>query len=118
LLTVASFLLLAVGTPGVLPIFLVLQGFATAAENVLLPLMVAECFGVRHLARIYGALMLALFAGVLGQVFAGAVFDSRGSYELAFACFAVLNVCALVALTGARDERTEEVSNGMGAQWT
>ncbi len=118
LLTLASFLLLAVGTPGVLPVFLVLQGFATAAENVLLPLMVAECFGVRHLARIYGALMLALFAGVLGQVFAGAVFDQRGSYELAFVCFAVLNVGALVALAGARDERSAEVSGAMGAQWT
>jgi MFS family permease len=106
-LAAASFLLLFVAErPGLLLAFLVAHGFATAAENVLLPMAVAECFGVRHLARIYGMLMLMLFpGGVLGPVFAGAVFDERGAYGLAFASFAVLNVLGLAALPALRDER-------------
>jgi MFS family permease len=107
-LTGASFLLLAIRLPAALPVFLAAQGFATAAENVLLPLMVAECFGARHLERIYGALMLTLLAGALGQIFAGAVFDRLGSYEGAFTTFAVLNLLALGALAALRNERGRE----------
>jgi MFS family permease len=104
-LTGASFLLLAIRLPAALPVFLAAQGFATAAENVLLPLMVGECFGTRHLERIYGALMLTLLAGALGQIFAGAVFDRLGSYDVAFTTFAILNVLALGALAALRNER-------------
>lgn len=118
LLTAASFLLLAIDWPGALPVFLVVQGFTTAAENVLLPLMVGECFGVRHLARIYGALMVALMAGAAGQIFAGAVFDAQGTYLPAFAVFAGLNVLALAALAAVRDERALELPEGARPQWT
>jgi MFS family permease len=105
LLTAASFLLLAADRPGLLAVFLAAQGFATAAENVLIPLLVADCFGARHLARIYGALMLTLLAGALGQIFAGAVFDRVGSYAPALTTFAGLNVLALAGLARVRDER-------------
>ena len=114
ILTGASWALLAVGAPGVLTGFLLAQGFATAAENVLLPLLVADCFGVRHMARIYGVLMLTLLAGALGQVFAGLAFDRFGSYDFAFTAFAVLNVAALGALLLVRDERNA----GSSPRWT
>lgn len=105
LLTFASWLLLAAGTAGALPVFLVAHGFATAAENVLLPLIVAHCFGVRNLARIYGALMLALApGGILGPIFAGAVFDRTGEYTFAFAVFGVLNLVGLACLLLVRRE--------------
>ncbi len=105
-LAVASFLLLGIGVPALLPVFLVAHGFATAAENVLLPLVVAYCFGLRHLAQIYGALMVTLFpGGVLGPMFAGAVFDATGGYGLAFTTFALLNVVALASLLLVRSER-------------
>ena len=104
-LTLASLLLLAVRAPGVLPIFLVAHGFATAAENVLLPLVVAECFGLHHMPRIYGALMLTLFlGGALGPILAGAAFDRLGDYRLAFGAFAALNVAALALLPLVRRE--------------
>lgn len=104
-LAFASLLLLGVGTPGVLPVFLVAHGFATAAENVLLPLVVAECFGLRHMPRIYGALMLTLFlGGALGPILAGAAFDRFGDYRLAFGAFAALNVAALALLPMVRRE--------------
>jgi cyanate permease len=105
LLTAASLLLLAVRRPGVLPVFLVFHGFATAAENVLLPLVVVECFGLRHMPRIYGALMLTLFAGgALGPVLAAAAFDRFGDYRVAFAGFAALNAAALALLPLLRRE--------------
>lgn len=122
-LTGASYLLLAIQLPGVLIVFLLAQGFATAAENVLLPLMVAECFGARHLARIYGALMVTLLAAAAGEIFAGAVFDRMGSYRVAFITFAVLNTVALIALRLVRDERPGTGMHGVtglkgGASWT
>jgi MFS family permease len=105
LLGVGSLLVLAAASPPLLLGFLVIHGFAVAAENVVLPLVVAECFGVRHLARIYGALMITLFpGGALGPIFAGAVFDRLGSYQLAFGTFALLNLLALLALFGLRRE--------------
>jgi cyanate permease len=104
-LAAGSLLLLGAGAPRLLAAFLVAHGVAVAAENVVLPLVVAECFGVRHLARIYGALMLTLFpGGVLGPLFAGAVFDRAGSYAPAFATFAALNVLAFGALLALRAE--------------
>jgi OFA family oxalate/formate antiporter-like MFS transporter len=107
LLTVASMMLLGAGNPSVLTVFLIAHGFATAAENVLLPLLVAESFGVTHMAKIYGALMFTLFpGGVLGPVFAGAVYDATGNYTAAFTVFAVLNLGGLLALSGIRCERT------------
>jgi cyanate permease len=105
LVALASLLLLQVQRPGVLLAFLVVHGFAVAAENVLLPLVVVEAFGIRHMARIYGALMFALLpGGVLGPIFAAHVYDTRGSYEPAFATFAALNAAALLALCLVRRE--------------
>ena len=104
-LALGSCLLLGAGAPRLLAAFLVAHGVAVAAENVVVPLVVAECFGVRHLARLYGALMLTLFpGGVLGPIFAGAVFDRFGSYVPAFVTFAVLNALALAALFALRPE--------------
>jgi MFS family permease len=111
LLTLGSIILLATTSPVVLTVFLVAHGFATAAENVLLPLLVADSFGVTHMAKIYGALMIALLpGGVLGPVFAGAVFDRVGDYRLAFTVFALVNAAGLVALTGIRCERREALA--------
>jgi len=86
--------------------FVALFGWAAAARDVAYPLLVAHCFGVRHLAAIYGALMVVLLpGGILGPIFAGAVHDHFGSYRPAFATFAAGNAAALVALWLVRDER-------------
>jgi MFS family permease len=107
----ASGLLLGVASPALLPVFLVAHGFTVAAENVLLPLIVADCFGVRHMAQIYGVLMIALFpGGTLGPVFAGRVFDQLGSYQSAFTIFALLNLVTVVMLLAVRDERGRAAS--------
>ena len=103
LITLASLLLLGAAHPAMLLAFLLTHGVATAAENVVMPVALIDCFGQEHLARIYGALMFTLFpAGVLGSWLAGAIFDLSGSYTLAFALFATLNGLALAALTRLR----------------
>jgi predicted MFS family arabinose efflux permease len=104
-IAVASLLLLGVARPSLLVAFLVAHGFAVAAENVVLPLVVAQSFGVRHLASIYGALMVTLFlGGAPGPWFAGRIFDATGDYRPAFAVFAVLNVLGWLSLYGVRLE--------------
>ncbi len=110
LMTAGSFLLLAVGPePALLPAFLAIHGFTVAAENVMLPLLVAYCFGVRHLAAIYGALMLALLpGGMAGPTFAGWVYDRVGSYWWAFGVFAGLNAVAVAGLTVLRPHHGEQ----------
>jgi sugar phosphate permease len=105
LVALASWLLLLVGKPGVLIAFLAVHGFAVAAENVLLPLIVVECFGVAHMAQIYGALMFALLpGGALGPIFAAHVYDVQGSYTAAFTTFALLNAASLLLLAFVRRE--------------
>ncbi|HKJ23327.1 MAG TPA: MFS transporter [Myxococcota bacterium] len=117
LMTFASAVLLAVDRPTLLLVFLVAHGFAVAAENVLIPLVVADCFGIRHMAQIYGVLMISLFVGGgLGPVFAGRVFDTLGSYEWAFLTYAGLNLATLALLAGTRDERVALGAARLGAK--
>jgi MFS family permease len=106
LLAVSSLLLL--GLPEVTPMWLFVScfAFATAARDVVYPLIVSDCFGVRYMAQIYGALMIALLpGGALGPIFAAAVHDHLGSYERAFVTFAVMNTLAFAALLFVRRER-------------
>jgi len=79
--------------------------FATASRDVVYPLIIAECFGVRYLAQIYGAIMVALLpGGTLGPIFAASIHDRFGSYALAFQTFLLLNVAAFTALLFVRRE--------------
>lgn len=99
LIAVASLLLLVPALPGALPLFLVLHGFATAAEDVVVPLIVAQRFGAAHLGRVYGLLLLALVpGGALGPIVAGRVFDLTGGYTPVFVAFALANLTAVAAL--------------------
>ncbi len=99
LIALASLLLLVPRVAGALPAFLVVHGVATAAEDVVIPLVIAQRFGSAHLGRVYGLLLLALVpGGILGPLIAGRVFDATGSYAPVFAAFAVGNVTAVLAL--------------------
>jgi MFS family permease len=106
LLAFSSLLLFALPHPVLIVVFVLAYGFATAARDVVYPTIINHCFGVTYLAQIYGALMLALLpGGALGPLFAAALHDALGSYDVAFGGFALLNVLALAALLLVRREK-------------
>jgi MFS family permease len=99
LLALASILLLLPDVPGALPAFLIVHGATTAAEDVVVPLIVGQRFGMENLSRVYGLLLLALVpGGTLGPLLAGRIFDLSGSYTGVFSLFVVCNVLAVLAL--------------------
>jgi MFS family permease len=103
IIAVASALLLTPRLPGAVPAFLVLHGFATAAEDVVVPLVIGQRFGTKNLARIYGVLLLTLIpGGAIGPVLAGRLFDTTGSYTPVFAIFLAGNLTAVAALVAVR----------------
>ncbi|MEW6272040.1 MAG: MFS transporter [Thermodesulfobacteriota bacterium] len=106
LIALASALLLVPDVPLAIPLFLLLHGAATAAEDVVVPLVVGRRFGTTHLGSIYGLLLLTLIpGGILGPVVAGAVFDASGSYGAVFVAFFVCNLTAVAALAAVRPAR-------------
>lgn len=106
LLAASAGLLLLLPEPWLLHVFVVTFGFSVAARDVVTPLIVARCFGVRYLAQIYGVLMLTLLpGGTLGPALTGWVHDQTGSYALAFRAFAIANALAFALLLWVRDER-------------
>ena len=106
LLAFSSLVLLALPNAWLLPVFIVSYGFATAARDVVYPLIITHCFGLRYMAQIYGAMLLALLpGGIAGPIFAAAVHDELGSYAIAFQTFAAFNLLAVAALFGLRNER-------------
>ena len=109
LLATSSIFLVLLPDPTWLWPFVIAYGFATAARDVVYPLIITRCFGLPHMAEIYGLLMLGLLVGgTTGPVFAAALHDHYGNYDLAFRTFAVLNVTAAIALLFVRDERARD----------
>ena len=99
-LLVAAFALLPfVGDPRLLGVFSLCFGIATAARDVLIPLVVVRAFGTREFAKIFGCLMLAYFpGGGLGPMALGLLHDLTGSYQLGFSVLAGLFVVVAVGL--------------------
>ena len=100
--------LLALPSPAYGTAIVVGFGVAAASRDVVYPLIIDHCFGSRHLAEIYGAIMFLLFMGALGTMFAGAVFDAQASYSNAFRTYGALAVAAALAVLFLRDERATQ----------
>ena len=111
LLAVSALLLLALPNDELVWIFVATYGFATAARDVVYPLILNRCFGERYMAEVYGALMLALPGGSIGSIFAAWLHDRSGHYDVAFATFAVLTGASFVLLFFVRDERSTAPSS-------
>lgn len=77
-----------------------LFGLSTSARDVLLPMALADTFGARYFAQIYGVLMLVFIPGaVLGPLVLAAIHDGFGHYTPGFAGGVVLLVVAVVAMS-------------------
>jgi MFS family permease len=83
----------------ILTLFGLLFGISTSARDVLLPLAVADFFGIRSFSQNYGAMMLAFIpGGVLGPVLLARAHDLFGTYRAGFGASLILLIIATIAL--------------------
>lgn len=85
----------------ILTLFSVLFGFSTSCRDVLLPLVVANTFGARHFAQIYGLMILAFVpGGALGPLVLAEAHRVFGHYRPGFiACIGLTTIAfGLLAL--------------------
>lgn len=98
-------------------VFAVIFGFAMGADYMLIPLVAADCFGLKALGKI---LALVIMADSLGQTFgpvmAGRIFDLRHSYNLAWAIITmggILGAAAIYLISTDRAKRAgSRLANG------
>jgi MFS family permease len=78
-------------------LFALIFGLAYGGWSALISVIVAELFGVASLGVILGAV---IFGSTVGDAFApalaGWIFDTTGSYQLAFLICVVLSIVAIV----------------------
>jgi MFS family permease len=73
--------------------FAVVFGFAMGADYMLIPLVTAECFGLKALGKLLALIILAYSPGQWGGPWlAGKIFDATSSYNLAWVIIAVAGV--------------------------
>ena len=91
LLIGASILMLsAAHQPVAIWAFAVIFGFSMGADYMLIPLVVAECFGAASLGKLLALIIMGYSLGQWGAPWiAGTIFDARHSYELAWKIMAV-----------------------------
>lgn len=91
---------------------LVLFGLGWGGLYTLLQLLAADYFGPQHLGKVLGAItVLDTLGGGLGPPLIGAIRDSTGSYDNAFALVAGLVLAALLISSLFRLDRPPPVAN-------
>ncbi len=79
-------------------LFALIQGIAISANAIGLPILVGRCFGAREFGRIIGLVMTSFAVGViLGPPSLGLIFDTTGSYRMAFIATSVAAALSAVA---------------------
>lgn len=89
--------------PVSLPAFVVLYGIGMGGVFALQPVIAAETFGIGSLGTILGSLIMpsAVSQGI-GPILAGYIFDTTGSYALAFTLFIAMALVAAAMIFPAR----------------
>jgi sugar phosphate permease len=96
-------------TMGMVYVFIFLFGVGFGGTVPLMPAIRAEYFGRAALGKIQGFMNpVMMFAGAVGPIFSGYVFDSTGSYRISFMVTGLLTFCASVAVFFARPSRPPE----------
>ena len=85
----------------ILFLFVALYGFAHGALFVVVSPTIAEYFGLRDHASLFGIVVFCgTIGGAIGPILAGSVFDLTGSYNIAFATlFILITLSSIVVLT-------------------
>ncbi|GAG21818.1 unnamed protein product, partial [marine sediment metagenome] len=86
-------------TMGRVYLFIFLFGVGFGGTVPLMPAIRAEYFGLAALGKIQGFMNpVMMFAGAVGPIFAGSVFDATGSYRISFLVTGLLTFCAVIAM--------------------
>jgi sugar phosphate permease len=87
-------------------VFAFVFGFGMGADYMMIPLMTADCFGVRSLGKLMG---IIITTDSLGQAFTpvivGRLFDVHRNYNLGFALVAAMAVAGAITILFIRPER-------------
>lgn len=87
-------------------VFAFVFGFGMGADYMMIPLMTADCFGVRSLGKLMG---IIITTDSLGQAFTpvivGRLFDVHRNYNLGFALVAAMAVAGAITVLFIRPER-------------
>src|SRR6202158_4284200 len=106
LLSASLFLLSKAHQPVAVWTFALFFGFAMGADYMLIPLVVAECFGTASLGKLLALIIMGYSLGQWGAPWiAGRVFDSQHSYELAWKIMAAAGLFGAAAMYAVSDRR-------------
>ena len=101
-LTVLGLLCLSYVSSGVMWLvipFIILFGIGWGSNNTLRTAMLREYFGRRKFGSIFGLMMgLSALGGIAGPLFAGWVFDTWASYQIAWITLAILVFAAVIII--------------------
>ena len=96
--TAGVFIFANINTTWMILPFLLLYSPGQGAQIPLIPAIQADCFGMKSFATVRGLLHAGmLLPSMIAPVFAGWIFDTQGSYRLAFLIYAA--ICALAVPT-------------------
>jgi MFS family permease len=98
--------LISPGTQPNIPAFIAIFGLAMGGLFVLEPLTIREYFGLDSFGTIYGGLWAFQTLGwAAGPYITGYIFDTTGSYNLAFIAFIIATLLATVLMMFVRHPR-------------
>jgi MFS family permease len=95
---IGMILIFGARNPGLLYPFVAMFGFTLGAPLVLIPLLTADCLGLKRFGAIAGVAGVCNTLGAfIGPVMLGQIFDVTGSYSSAFEICFVLNILGAAA---------------------
>ncbi len=99
----ALFLLIIVGGSAAVWFVIAFYGMGMGAMGALLPLTVVEAYGMRHFGTILGVTsMPSIIPIIVGPLMAGMIFDTYGTYDIAFGIMGLMFALGALAMAMAR----------------
>jgi len=99
----ALFLLIIVGGSAAVWFVIAFYGMGMGAMGALLPLTVVEAYGMRHFGTILGVTsMPSVIPIIVGPLMAGMIFDTYGTYDIAFGIMGLMFALGALAMAMAR----------------
>ncbi|MFQ5878856.1 MAG: MFS transporter [Dehalococcoidia bacterium] len=113
--TAAVVLVTATTEPFALGLFVLLWGVASGSGPMLEPLLISKTFGVANFGAILGAMGMVETLGMLvAPIVGGAIFDARGSYDVAFLLYAAIFALSALFFLVFRPPRPAATAEAVG----